>query len=305
MLPAPKATAFSEPAAAFRAPALPSASTPALIVTPPVNVFAPESVSVPLPALVRPSVPPPVPFWITPAKAPLRLAALPTVRTALVAETFSTTGVPGVALEFRLPMTTLLPPRRRVPVLAAEKVTAFSDPAAALSAPAPPTASAPASMVTPPVKVFVPERVRVPADFLVRPPSAAAPSPASRSKACPMVMSKVLLSMIAPPALTFALVTPFMKVALAAVGLKVPPLKLKVEVDRVLVIALRLKVPPLRLKVPVEEPLAPKFRFPAVTVIEPPFKVAVEVSPVFRPTPRLLVVMVRLPESTVRLPLEP
>ena len=133
-------------------------------------------------------------------------------------------------------MTTLLPPRRRVPVLAAEKVTAFSDPAVALSAPAPPTASAPASMVTPPVKVFVPDRVRVPADFLVRPPSAEDPSPASRSKAWAMVMSKLLLSMIAPPALTNAPVDVLlelprlMKSVLAARARRVPPLKLKMAV---------------------------------------------------------------------------
>ena len=179
-----------------------------------------------------------MPFWSTPAKVPLRFAVFPMVRMAFVAETFSTTGVPGVALEVRLPMTTLLPPRRSVPVLAAEKVTAFSEPPVALSAPALASARAPASMVTPPVKVFVPERVRVPADFLVRPPSAAAPSPASRSKSWAMVMSKLLLSMIAPPALTktpvellpeAAAVMPVRKFVLFVLSArKVPPLKLKI-----------------------------------------------------------------------------
>jgi len=50
-----------------------------------------------------------------------------------------------------------------------------------------------------------------------------------------MVMLKACESIIAPPACTFALLRPCMNVALLAVGLIVPPLKLKFPVPVVCV----------------------------------------------------------------------
>jgi len=56
----PPAASVTRPFAASEPP-LPSASVPALMVVPPVYVLAPLSVSVPLPCLTRPPVPPMVP----------------------------------------------------------------------------------------------------------------------------------------------------------------------------------------------------------------------------------------------------
>jgi hypothetical protein len=97
------------------------------------------------------------------------LAEFPTVKVAATAFAFWTTGVPAVALVDRDLMTTLVPFRLRAPVLLAPKVMAFSEPAVLLRAPALPRRSVPALIVTPPVKVLLPESVRVAGPAYVRP----------------------------------------------------------------------------------------------------------------------------------------
>ena len=97
------------------------------------------------------------------------MAELPTVKVAAAAFAFCTTGVPGVALELRELMTTLVPFRLRAPVLLAPKLMAFSEPAVLLSAPALPSCSMPALIATPPVKVFAPERTALPSPILLSP----------------------------------------------------------------------------------------------------------------------------------------
>src|SRR5438132_988547 len=132
------------------------ASVPALIVVLPVNELLPESVNVPVPALVRANAPVPV-FRIVPAKMPLRFWLLPIVSVTAVLLLLITLGVPGAALVFRLEMTMFLPLRFKLAVLKAlgPKTTAFSEPAVALSAPLLPSVMVPLLIVTPPVNVLV------------------------------------------------------------------------------------------------------------------------------------------------------
>ena len=239
---APATSARMTSELAERTLAAPAARVPAETVVAPEWVLAPVRVSVPVPALVRPSVPAPAPSWKTPAKVPLRSEALPTVSAALVADPFSTTGAPGVAFEVRLAATTLKPFRRSVPALAAPKATVFSEPAVALSAPAWPSASTPPSIATPPRKVLAPERVSVPAPDLSKPPR---PVPAL-SMGSAIVSAKPLVSILAPPSLTLVVMPA--KPGRSAPAMNWPPLKFSSLVSpEVTVIRDSVSVPPSRL----------------------------------------------------------
>ena len=69
----------------------------------------------------------------------------------------------------------------------------------------------------------------MPAPFLVSPPSVALSPPIVLwTSGCAAVTLKPLVSMIAPPLRTLAVVRPCRNVALVAAALSVPPLKLKV-----------------------------------------------------------------------------
>jgi hypothetical protein len=95
-------------------------------------------------------------------------------------------------------------------------------------------------------------RARLPAPLLVRPPSIASSPPTSLwSSGWAIVTFAPLVSTSAPPLRTLARVMPSRKVAVLAVGLSVPPLKLKMPCAAALVVVLLIRgtvrAPPLRL----------------------------------------------------------
>ena len=206
---------------------------PPLRVMPPVKELAPLRVSWPVPAFTRASAPPPVPSRMMPGKVLAVPSVLPIVREAGVALAFSMIVAPGVvALVLRLLTTTLFPPKVRVLVLPAPKVTAFSDPAVLLSAPALPSTTFPELMNRPPVKVLAPERVRVPAPDLVR------------------AVAPVLLAMFEAMVRPFEVLFWMIARSLLAAPANVPP----VMVERLLPTVLVTKIPPevMTLVVPVK-----------------------------------------------------
>ena len=105
--------------------ALPTLRVPAWIVTPPLKVLLPLSVSVPLPDFVSPKLPPPRPSCKVPAK--VLAAELLTVRVAPAALPFWTTGVPTMALVVRPLTATLTPLRLKAPLLLELKATELGE----------------------------------------------------------------------------------------------------------------------------------------------------------------------------------
>ena len=176
----------------------PMVNVPALTVRLPVNVLAPERVSVPAPALTSDSAPPPLPSWIAPAY--VLLPARLTVRVAGVALAFCTTGVPTVALVSSPPIATLLPLRLNIPVLDAPKAIGFG--VLTFRARTLPTWRFPALIVTPPVKSLLPPlSVRVPAPPLT---SASVPPPPSMIRPEKLLLLALLIVSVAGVAAPFS-----------------------------------------------------------------------------------------------------
>ncbi len=162
----PPATA-KVPAAVPSAVALLMFSVPADRVAPPLKAFAPERVSAPAPALMRPPVPP---------IAPPTVSAAPVVVTVRTAAPSATAPAPRLSaldpVKVKLPLqvwgllavTVRAPPEVLSMVVppAMESVPAVAPSAVALLMP-----SAPADSVRPPLKVFAPARVSVPLPALV------------------------------------------------------------------------------------------------------------------------------------------
>ena len=123
-----------------------------------------------------------------------------------------------------------------------------------------------------------------------------------------MVISKLLVSIFAPPLRTLAVERPVIQVALESPAWSTPPLKLKVLVDPATVVTLRprARVPPSRLTTPVEVALAPilKTPLPAFTVTSPvPLTVKTPVPPAPCPTLKTLVAAVfTTPADTFSVP---
>jgi len=174
--------------------------------------LAPLSVRVPVPILVRATVP--VPFWMMPENVPL-LLVLPVARVPVPATLLVTAPAP-----LRIPAVLLKLARSRVP---ASLMSELMENAVALPA----LRVTPLLIVVTPPKVLTPERVSVPppaVELSVRPPL---PEPAS--KALLMVVLLPLTSMTAPPLFTvmatFAGVVT--RLARLAASCSVPPLKFR------------------------------------------------------------------------------
>src|SRR4051794_20929436 len=117
-----------------------------------------------------------------------------------------------------------------------------------------PSANVPAVTDVGPVKEFAPFIVSLPAPDLANPPSGVPPP---WLNAEPVVMSKPLVSILAPPAKTLLAIFAPMKLVEVPEGLSSPPLKLKFRAAVALAPPMKLapvSVPPLRLIVP---PFAP------------------------------------------------
>ena len=121
---------------------------------------------------------------MTPANVLLALVELPIVRVALFeALPFLTKVVPGVALVFKPAMVALFPLRLKIPVEPEPNATVFS-----FNAPVFPNETVPALMVSPPVKVLAPFRVKIPLPDFVKFPEVVAIAPETVVSPAPLMM---------------------------------------------------------------------------------------------------------------------
>ena len=151
-VPVPKALLVMDPTAPLLA--TPANNTPLVSVVPPLYVFAPLKVSVPVPLLLlNTKATVFVPSWITPPNDPGFAPAI--VSVALLEPLFVTTGVPPVL--FNEAIVWLYPARSSVPP---DMLIADAD--TSVVAEELPSFSVPALIVVVPVYVFTPVRVHVP-----------------------------------------------------------------------------------------------------------------------------------------------
>lgn len=140
--------------------AAPSVIVPAETVVAPVYVFAPDSVSVPVPCLVS------LPFVPSMTPANVVFVESPTVKVLVALVVLSVilafVPSPGVAIDATV---SSRPFKSRVALLAIDTADEFEMRSAEV-----PIASVPAEMVVAPVYVFAAVNVKIPAPVLVRPP---------------------------------------------------------------------------------------------------------------------------------------
>ena len=190
-----------------RALALPATKVPSLTWMLPTKVFAPERVCVPAPVLVTPRLP-----ERTPAKVEVVATPGASVRVAAVTAALPTAPAPArPATATERPLTSIAP--------AAPTVTALD---ASPRAVAEPRVTLPSATLTPPVKVFAPERVTSPEVVLFR------PAEPVRTAAISPEVATTLAASIEPP-------------------VSAPPATVTVLA---IAVALRLSVPPVRLTAP-------------------------------------------------------